>query len=424
MRDTTLELLNTIGEYKDFLSTSYAEDRIDKNNYIAEDLKNGITMVADDVYGILTEKERKLLGFILQEEPIIVKDLIDLLHDWLEETKQDIENVSKHLVILDRDFESMMITVERCTEETLFSRLVKILNKFAEEMPSNFAKLINIYSDFSHLWGDFNPEAGNYDHFINGIRAVKEHVDDIRWLYDVVQDYRSKKMIYGLVKFWLELDFGYKNMIKEGCFDDYFDLDVFRGRVSEQEVFVDCGAYTGDTAIAFYNNYEKCKTMYLYDMKPVNLEKAKEKLEHHSEIIYRVAGVGSCEQSGTIITLQNTETSTFSLTGYDTAVDPEAKGIDADELNVEIVAIDDDIKEKISFLKMDIEGYEVNAIMGARKHILNDHPKLAICLYHHYEHLWEIPKLIHSITPDYKFYLRYNGDINGVMASEYVLLAV
>lgn len=59
-----------------------------------------------------------------------------------------------------------------------------------------------------------------------------------------------------------------------------------------------------------------------------------------------------------------------------------------------------------TFIKMDIEGAEPMAIAGAAR-ILREHkPRLAICLYHEPSHLWEIPLLIHSIQPDYKLYIR------------------
>lgn len=56
---------------------------------------------------------------------------------------------------------------------------------------------------------------------------------------------------------------------------------------------------------------------------------------------------------------------------------------------------------------MDIEGSEQKAIIGAKKHIQNEHPKLLISVYHNHEDLWKIPKMINEITPNYNFYLRY-----------------
>ena len=118
------------------------------------------------------------------------------------------------------------------------------------------------------------------------------------------------------------------------------------------------------------------------------------------------------------------ETSMFSLGENGNTYDPESEITNEEKPEVELVTLDDDIKEKITFLKMDIEGSEINALLGAKNHIIKDHPKLAICTYHHYEHLWEIPKLIKSFNPDYRLYLRYNGTINGIMASEHVVYAV
>ncbi len=296
--------------------------------------------------------------------------------------------------------------------------------EFAETSPSDFGRLISVYSDFTHLWGGFDPTSGNYDHFINGIHAVKMHIEDIRWLYNIVEDYRSRKVLYGLIKFWLELDFSYKNSIVENNYDDYFDLDILRDKITSDEVFVDCGAYTGDTAKSYFDNFYECKKMYLYDMLPANIEKAKDMLSGHREIIYRIAGVGSPKQAGMMVPVSINETSTFSLDENGNPFDPEEVKINAEKEEVKLVTLDEDIKENISFLKMDIEGSEINALLGAKEHIIRDHPKLAICTYHRYEHLWEIPKIIRSMNPDYKLYLRYNGAINGAMASEHVAFAV
>ena len=62
---------------------------------------------------------------------------------------------------------------------------------------------------------------------------------------------------------------------------------------------------------------------------------------------------------------------------------------------------------------MNLEGYEIPAILGAKNHIKNDYPKLAICTYHIISDIWEIPMLLHMIRPDYNYYLRhYQEDQN------------
>ena len=89
---------------------------------------------------------------------------------------------------------------------------------------------------------------------------------------------------------------------------------------------------------------------------------------------------------------------------------------------VEATTLDNDIQEKITMIKMDIEGGEVNALLGAKKHIKQDLPKLFISVYHNNTHLFEIPKLIYSITHDYDFHLRYYGGC--IYPTEIVLICL
>lgn len=59
-----------------------------------------------------------------------------------------------------------------------------------------------------------------------------------------------------------------------------------------------------------------------------------------------------------------------------------------------------------TYIKMDVEGSEKESILGAQNIIKKYHPDLAICTYHQTCDIWEIPLLIKSIYPNYKFYLR------------------
>ena len=77
--------------------------------------------------------------------------------------------------------------------------------------------------------------------------------------------------------------------------------------------------------------------------------------------------------------------------------------------NVETITIDtfstqNNIK-RIDFIKMDIEGSEVPALIGATATIRKCKPKLAVCVYHKWDDLLVIPQLIHSIRNDYRYYL-------------------
>lgn len=88
---------------------------------------------------------------------------------------------------------------------------------------------------------------------------------------------------------------------------------------------------------------------------------------------------------------------------------------------VQCVAIDHIIPDfKPTYIVMDIEGAEINALKGCKETITKYKPALAIAVYHKPNHLWEIINLIYSYNPEYKFYIRnYTGFV-----AETVLYAV
>lgn len=66
--------------------------------------------------------------------------------------------------------------------------------------------------------------------------------------------------------------------------------------------------------------------------------------------------------------------------------------------------------ETVTFIKMDIEGSEMNALQGAINTIKRDKPRLAICIYHSLEDLYRIPLWIKETFPEYRIYIRHHSD--------------
>ena len=67
--------------------------------------------------------------------------------------------------------------------------------------------------------------------------------------------------------------------------------------------------------------------------------------------------------------------------------------------------------DRITLIKMDIEGAEMNALRGAVYTIQNQKPRLAICIYHKPQDLYEIPIYIKSLVPEYRLYVRHHADL-------------
>ena len=174
---------------------------------------------------------------------------------------------------------------------------------------------------------------------------------------------------------------------------EYFDDEIVS--LSENEVFVDCGAYDGDSILAFCNalkekgisNYKK---IYAFEADAGNAQRLKENLFGMQNILLIEKGVYD-----KVCTLRFSESGTMGSMVLDEGKEIEATTIDE--------TVGDD---EVTFIKMDIEGSELKALEGAKKTIRRWKPKLAICVYHKVEDLIQIPQYIQSLHPDYKLFYR------------------
>lgn len=131
-------------------------------------------------------------------------------------------------------------------------------------------------------------------------------------------------------------------------------------------------------------------------------------LAEYPDIEIRNKGVGDKNSVGYLVKLS--DSSCNKITEYNTGQ------------KVEVVCLDEDIEEKITLIKMDIEGAEQDALRGSIRHIQEESPKLLVSVYHNNEDIWKIPRMITDMDSDYQLYLRSNGKQWG--PAEIVLLAI
>lgn len=217
-------------------------------------------------------------------------------------------------------------------------------------------------------------------------------------IYDGLADQKSKLVFRNILNYRLAHDIELIKEIADDSGEQYFDRQLIR--FSNDDVFLDCGGYTGDTIESYichnHGAYDKiicleadADNVKIIEQKFVKDNGYKVELHHvaayHTRTILEFDKIGS--GSGRIIENGCAKTET---------------------VLVEAESIDDILKgRKVDYIKMDIEGAEYKALLGAVDTICTYKPTLMISVYHKQEDFVSIPLLIMSMNCGYKLYLRH-----------------
>lgn len=217
------------------------------------------------------------------------------------------------------------------------------------------------------------------------------HAAEINQVFGLLADDESRRCFENAIRLRAHADFPSAAHVDSG--KQYFPTDVYRLR--RDEVFVDCGAYDGDSILAFLQecNHE-FSGIHAFEPDPANaarLQTAVEKLGISARCKITQAAVAAAD--GTVH---------FSGGGLSSSAIS-----DQGPLEVRCVALDDVLcGVSPTIMKMDIEGAEREALVGVRRTIAQQRPILAVCLYHRPTDLWDLPILMHEMIPMSCLYVR------------------
>lgn len=207
-------------------------------------------------------------------------------------------------------------------------------------------------------------------------------------IYDRLGDEVSRDTFRRILNLRVNLDISNMEVFKVNEEEQYFE--PFLGLNEVGESFADIGGYDGYTSLQFIKKCPFYDTIFFFEPEPRIMEGAKNKLAGENVIFYEAAA--SSRQQ---ILRFSSQSSSSKIT---------EKG----ELVICANTIDNMIGDaKVTYLKMDIEGAESEAIEGAKNVILKNHPKMAICVYHKACDLIDLPYQIFAIRDDYNIYLRH-----------------
>jgi FkbM family methyltransferase len=206
-------------------------------------------------------------------------------------------------------------------------------------------------------------------------------------LYSNLVDDVSRSILINLIRFRLTANIEYMKEFSVRLEDQY--LEEFMDY--SNEVFVDVGGFDGDTTEFFCQKYFNYNKVFLFEPSSINMDKAKIRLYNYKNINYLPFGL-SDKKEELYFNPENGSSSAITENGI---------------FKISTSTLDMEVCEKVTFIKMDIEGWELNALKGGINHLLNDHPKLAIAVYHKAADFINIPDFILSINSRYDIYLRH-----------------
>lgn len=224
--------------------------------------------------------------------------------------------------------------------------------------------------------------------------------------YNCLSDEESKKVFVNVICNRIASkysNYSYEELCSRG---EYFNSGVFD--LSENECFVDCGAYNGDTIDEFLKvTNNKFENIIAFELDGDNYKILNETVSSYENGISEKI---KCYNYG----VWNEESEITYGKGAD---NDSSDGISIYKDNnkdiAKAVKLDDILLgDKITLIKMDIEGAEQNALKGAENIIKKQKPKMAICLYHRLDDFWKIPLYLKKIVPQYKISIRHHSYCN------------
>ena len=235
-------------------------------------------------------------------------------------------------------------------------------------------------------FGRYDENKENYDYFM-------KHLDSLETVYSLLSDQRSKDIFQSLINYRISRDLGFLSQLEEH--DQYFPHEERLNLKSDHHVFCDFGAFDGDTIGEFLKyvrgNYEKIIAVEVNDRnfdRLVSRHGMLRNIEFHKIGVYR-------ERAKIPFIFDWSAKSSF-------ATEDGESYVDVDSLDNILLG------QKPTFIKMDIEGAEYDALIGGEQTISHCLPFMAICIYHKVEDLYRIPMKIEELCPrKYDYFIRH-----------------
>lgn len=234
------------------------------------------------------------------------------------------------------------------------------------------------------------PTSNGYFDLYEKRDNIEKNIDKISKVINFLCDRKSRNVFLNILV-RLSIPYQFHFYYEKEDFPQYFSNDFEYG---SNEIFLDAGVCNGLNIFEFCNkiNWRYSKIIAL-EADINNYIISKDNLKNVDKLLLLEKALYNYD--GTIRFLSTNKSSKKSNSRVGEDGDIEVRCVKGDSL-----------EQTFTFIKMDIEGSEKEALEGLNKTIKKYSPKLAICIYHFQSDFWEVPLKIKEIKPTYNLKIR------------------
>jgi FkbM family methyltransferase len=222
------------------------------------------------------------------------------------------------------------------------------------------------------------------------LEIVESLAEGFEWAYGFFGDEHSRKILLEIVRGYLfNTTFDH-----EPPREEYFPDEL---KLGNDEVFIDGGLYTGDTSEIFIERVNGIYRKIIgFDIDEGNLSVARQNLRKYGNI--EIVSKGLWSHSAEL--------------HAELGIAAGSNINDDATVSVQLTSLDEFFSDRPardypSFIKLDVEGSEREALIGAQGIIRTARPKLAVCVYHKPEDVFTLTKLVYELNSRYEFFLKH-----------------
>lgn len=300
--------------------------------------------------------------------------------------------------VRDRTFHGFKVTSYSGCCEALAGKNFIVLVCFGSSRPEVLSQVEKIASEREL----YIPDVPVYGNILFNREFYESNISSIEDAYSRLSDDISRRCYTNFIDYKLTGKMSYLSGCESAPDDEYELLNNI-----PEGCFIDLGAYYGDTLKRYLKKFPSLKKATAVEPERHSFAKLKACAEELTSEGFDITCINALAGSRT-----GTE-QVSDARGRGTRAVSNSNALLKKVIDIDVVTVDSMDLDKVSFIKFDVEGSELEAIEGAKESILRDRPVMKIACYHRSEDVFTLVSKVLSIRPDYKVYMRHTRCIPG-----------